>query len=354
MINEFKKMSSDDGYLEQMMSNPNTVKQVLDFMAATGSGMRLDRLQKLTASTYPDLVSNILTQNITAKLLEAYYSWNDEWKLWTTQGSSDYLDTQYFERVPQLGMISKMAENGEEFRLIEIPNATQITYTLSPYGDIAMADLRTIRSDRLDYFDTLGDRLGRAVASRLHNTIYVDYLQSNPTLEDSNSLFDTSNHSNDCDSGSAGKALTYDNLVAAFRILDAQTDSSGEPLGAENAYLIVGRYWREIADQIVENPNHPDSANLNVNTIKRRVKKVIYSRKLTYDWYLIADPKELPGLHLDFFEGKQEPQVIPEKADSSFQFEHPGRQRWAIHHYYGPVWKYWQSAVRGSTNTLAS
>jgi len=154
------------------------------------------------------------------------------------------------------------------------------------------------------------------------------------------------------DDAGTGNALTYDNLVAGFRKQDSMTDSSGEPIGSDSSYLVVGRYWREIADQIVDNPNKPTTGNNDINTIKRRVKKVIYSRKLTYDWYLLSDPKELPGLCVNFFEGVEEPRVEPEKSDGKFQFEHPGRQRWRLYHYYGLVWKYWQAAIRGSTNTL--
>jgi len=344
----------EQGKPSELGLSPTQLVDLTHFMKKTGAGMRLDKLQSLMASISPDLVPYLLTQNITAKLLKAYHAWNDDWKLVTTQGKSDYLDTQYLERMAQLGMVGKLKTTGEDFRELNVPDADQITYDINGYGNMVTVDLRTKRSDRLGYFSDLGESMGRACVSRLHQTIFVDFLQGNPTVDDSNSLFDSTNHGNDNDSGSAGKALTYDNIVACFRLLDAMVDDASEPLGADFGYLVVGRYWREIADQIVNDPQQPGTSNRNVNTIRQRIKKVIYSRKLTYDWYLLADPKELPGLHIDFFEGEQEPKVEAEKNDSTFQFEHPGRQRWRIYHYYGPVWKYWQAAIRGSTNNLAT
>ena len=334
--------------------SPRQVIDTLRFLKMSGGSMRLDKLHRLAASVNPDLVPYILTQNITAKLIEAYHSWGDDWRKICTVGRSEYLDQQVLERVPQLGMIDKLSDNGEELNLMAIADAAQITYNIYGYGQMIEADLRTHRSDRLGYFDDLGDRLGRAVISRLHQTIFIDALQSSPTLEDSNALFDNTNHDNDYDSGSAGKNLDYTNLVAVFRKLDSMHDAANEPLGAEKAYLIVGNYWREIAEQLVENTDQPGTANRNLNTIKRRVKGVIYSRKLGYDWYVMADPKELPGLHVDFFEGNEDPSVVAEPTSSSYQFTHPGRQRWAVWHYYGYAWKYWQAVVRGSTNNLAS
>ncbi len=329
---------------------PSEARRILQVLRGGGS-LPLIKLQRLLASISPDMVVNGLTKQITAHLERAYYAWPDTWKQWTTQGKSDWLDEQVIELVTQIGMIDELKESGGEFQVKQIPDAIPIRYGINGYGNIVVADLRTLRTDRLGYFSDLGDRLGRATASRLHETIYVKFLRNNPTVRDGNSLFDETNHGNDLDPTAVGNDLSYDNLVTAFRKLDDITDQSGEPLSAESAYLIVGRYWREVAEQLMENPKKPGTYS-DINTIRKRVKGVIYSRKLTNDWYLIVDPKELPGLHIDFFEGKQAPGVDPEKNDSSFQFVHPGRQRWRIFHYYGLVWKYYEAALRGSQATI--
>lgn len=348
MLDMIQKLETNDALLASM--TPRDVQRLLRFLRVSKAGMRLDTLAKLAASVAPDMVENMLTNNITATLLEAFYAWPDSWKLWTQQGSSEYLDTQTIEVVAQLGMIDKLRDTGGEYNLKHIPDATPITYNIYGYGSLASADLRTLRSDRLDYFDDMGDRFGRAAVSRLHESIYIDNLQSNPTVYDGNSLFDQTNHANDMDNAGDGVDLSYDNLVTGLRRIDAMVDSASEPLSAEKVFLIVGAHWRETADQLITNPNKPGTGDNDVNTIKGRIKGVVYSRKQGYDWYLAVDPKEIPGLMIDFFEGKQAPELEAEKSDSSFQFTHPGQQRWRIGHYYGFVWKYWQSIVRGSQN----
>ena len=334
--------------------SPQQIADAVAVMEKFGAPMRLDRFSRMIASVSPDMVPNMLTQNITANLLDSYYNWGDAWRKICTVGKSDYMDSQILERVSQLGMIDKMADSGEELNYLGLTDADEISYSVDGYGDLVVVDMRTKRSDRLGYFDNLGKALGKATASRLHESIFVDFLQSNPTVDDDNSLFDETEHANDMDDSAAGIPFNYDNLVAAFRLLDAAVDGADEPLEADRAYVVVGKHWRETADQIVENDDRYDTSNRGKNTIKKRVKEVIYSRKNEYDWYIVADPKEIPGLHVSFFEGVEDPRVEMEPKTSTWQFTHPGRQRWQVYHYYGLAWMYWQGVVRGSTNVLAT
>lgn len=326
------------------------VASILHGINKVGASVPLSRIMKLTSSVSPDMVPNMLTQNITAHLEEAFYNWPDTWKLWTRQGTSDRLDKQTIEIVSQLGMIDKLQETGGEYNVKHIPDAKTVQYSIYGYGNIAVVDMETLTNDRLGYFNDLGERLGRAAASRLHYSIYVDNLQANPLFYDGNALFDDTHHNNDLDAAGAGVTPTYDTLVTAFRKLDEIVDDANEPLSADSAYIITGNYWRETFEQLTTNPDKPGTDHNDKNTIRKRVKGVIYSRKLGKDWYLVVDPKEIPGLHIDFFRGEQIPSVVAEKKDSSYQFTHPGRQRWRIGHYYGFVWKYYQAALRGSQN----
>jgi hypothetical protein len=341
-----------NGLVNAVPLTPQEARATIKALRRGRATIGLDRLDQLAASISPSMVTNALTNNITAKLEEAFYTWPDTWKLWTRQGKSERLDRQVIEVIGQLGMIDKLQETGGEYNIKRIPDAQEVGYNIYGYGNIAVVDFRTLTNDRLGYFAKLGERLGRAAVSRLHQSIYIDNLQANPTFYDGNALFDETNHGNDMDDAKEGVTPTYDQVVTAFGMLDSIVDSASEPLDVDGAYIITGSHWREVFDQIVENSMKPDTEKHHTNTIRKRVKGVVYSRKLGYDWYVIADPKELPGLNIDFYKGQQIPQVVSERKDSSFQFTHPGRQRWRIGHEYGFVWEYYQSAIRGSQNVL--
>jgi len=324
---------------------------MFEHMQIAGGFMRLDRMHKLTASISPDMVPKLLTQRVTAKLIEAYTKWPDTWRKWVTVEESDYLDEQILIMVEQFKMIDPLSETGGRFNQIPAPKIGEIPYTIGGFGNIIGVDLRTHRSDRLGYFDRLGTGLGVAAASRLHEYIYITNLQDNPTAHDSHSLFSTisgtRNFNNDF-SGGALKDLTYNNLRGAIRLFDTAIDSTGEPLNADRVYLICGSHWREEAEELATNPERPQTTNNEKNQLKKRIAGVIVSRKLARDWYIVSDKNDLGGFLLSFFEGQEDPLFDVEKEDSSYQFENDGEKRFRIRHYFGGVWQYPQAVVRGS------
>lgn len=327
-------------------------EQALKTIAQTGAVLPLSNLAVLAAAVTPDMLTNGLTNLITAKIQKIWYDYPDDWKKWTSQGKSDYLDQQTIEIVESLGMADELKKTGGEFNVKHIPDATAATYDIYGYGNLAEANMRALKSDRIGFFDDIADRFARSMWSRFNETLYVDKLQSNPTVYDSNSLFDSTNHGNDNDSSSAGKALSYAELINCLALADAMTDGQSEAVGAEKWWIISGHKNWEPAQQIFNNQFRPGSANRDFNAARSRIAGIVLNRKLNYDWYLVADKKELPGLEVCFFQGKQEPTVVAEKSDTSvgYQFTRPGHQRWRVEMWLGTIWKSYYAAIRGSTN----
>lgn len=336
-----------------LIRSPEDLGRHLEIMQATGAVMRLDELRELVAAVAPDMVDELLTQQMTATMLAEVAKWPETWHSWVSRESTHFLTTQYIERVNQLPMIGALNEQGDRYSELASPTATELSYSLGGFGNTMGVDLRTIRSDRMKYFDKLGEAMGRAAMSRLHYWLYITMLQDNPTLaEDSHALFDNTNHANDCDTTGAGKALNYTNLRAGIRKLDAAVDGAGEPLVNEGVVIICGSYWRSEAEELAENPERPDTANHARNMLKPRIKGVDISRKLTgYDWYLVG--KDLAGLLINFLDGKEKPEFKPESDDSSYKFE-TDRSRFKIGYWFGGIHQRAIPFVRGSQNVLGS
>ena len=340
---------------------PRGVVELINGLRLTGASMKLSDLRDIIAqvdgsriagSIGPDLLTNLLTQNITAKLKEAWAKWPTTWQQWVVRDQSDYLDDQVREVVAQIGMIPALSDTGGTFQEIKAPTVSQISFSIEGFGGYMSVDMKTKRSDRLNYFAKLGSRLGRAGISRLHTYIYITMLQANPTYQDGNghSLFDDTNHHNDYDPTGAGKALTYDNLAAAMAKFADIVDSDGEPLTlGDKVVLICGTKLQEDANQLVKNPEKPGTANREINTLRSRIVGIDVSRKLGNDWYLAPVQDDVEGLVLTFYEGKEEPEITVEPPTSSYQFEHPGNQRWRVDHWYGGSYTY-PVVIRGSQN----
>lgn len=325
-----------------------------------GAKMNLNDLRKYVAavdgsrlrgSIGPDMVSNLLTTTIGAKLVEKFTSYSDNWRGWISVGQSEWLDAQIREVVGQLGEIPATSDTGGRFQEIKPPSIQNVSISIGAYGGFISADLRTRKTDHLDYFSKLGTKLGQAAEARLHKYIYYTLLQADPTLDDGNTLWDETNRDNDLDDSEAGYALTYDHFGEAMEKLAAMTDAASEKYGFGNrVYLVCGSYNREMANQLKNNPNKPGTGNQDYNAWQDTIVAVDIDPKLGYDWYVIDEDG---GPELLFFEGKEEPQITMEPTDSTYQFENPGKQRWLVEHYYGGQWPL-AGAVRGSSNNEPS
>lgn len=341
--------------------SPREVTQLINGLTRTGASMKLNDLTKIVmeaggdrlgGSIGPDRVTNLLTQNITAKLKESYAKWPTTFQQWITRDKSDYLDSQVREVVAQIGMIPALADTGGTFQEIAAPTISEISFDISGYGGFMSVDMKTQRSDHLNYFSKLGTRLGRAAVSRLHTYIYVTMLQDNPTYMDGegNSLFDITNHYNDNDNAAAGVTLTYDHLSDAIERFGNIVDADDEPLTlGQKVILVCGLANQENALQLTQNKDKPGTSNREINTLKARIMGVDVSQKLGTDWYLVPMQDEVESLVMTYFEGKEDPTITVEPKTSSFQFEHPGVQRWRVDHWYGGSHT-WPVIVRGSTN----
>ena len=329
-------------------------EHLLQVLAASGASIRLDKLDKLAASISPDMVPYGLTNLITAKIQKIYASYSDDWKKIVTRGRTDYMDTQTIEIVESLGMADELKKSGGEFNIKHIPDAVPASYAVYGLGNLFEVDMRTLRSDRLGFFDDLSTRIANSMISRFQHIVFVDYIQSDPTIYDGYTLFDETYHLNDLDDGGTGVALNYPHAVSAFALGDAFADAQGEKVGADKYWLVTGYENWEPSEQLLGDPDKPDTGNRNINAVRRRILGTILSHKLGWDWYLIADPRQMPGLHMDFFEGKEDPQITMEKKDSSYQFVRPGYQRWRSDLWVAPVWKSRYAAIRGSQNVQPS
>jgi len=330
--------------------------QLINGLTRTGASMKLKDLAdiveqsggRLAGSISPGRVENLLTTNISAKLKEAFTKWGEGWKQWTASDQSDYMDEQVREVVAQIGEMPALADTGGTFQEIAAPTISEVSFTIGGYGGFMSVDMKTQRSDHLNYFSKLGERMGRSAISALHTYIYNTMLSDNPTYTgDSVSLFDNSNHLNDAGAG-AVVTLTYDHLATSITQFGTIVDADDEPLTlGQRVILVCGIPNQENAEQLIKNPEKPGTANREINTLKSRIIGIDVSRKLTTEWYLVPEQSEVESLVMTFYEGKDTPSITMEPKTSSFQFERPGVQRWREDMWFGGSYT-WPVIVRGS------
>lgn len=326
------------------LKNPQRGAQVVSFMEATNASMRMDRFRE---SVGPDDFDVMLTDRMNARLAKGWQAWDIPWEgLVNVAGPTDMLNN-YVYRVGALQKIDKLTNTGGVFQEFDTPPDAEISYSCDGFGNLLVADFKTIRTDRLGWFGKVSEEAGKAAMKRFFYWLFITQLQSNPTVDDGNSLIDSSNHSNDLDNGGVGYDMNYTNLKDAWELMTGQTDNNGDPIFVTAAYLIVGENLEIDATSLVESEKNPDTANNEKNFFYNKLQ-VITVPWLGNDWYLWADTNSIETFEVGFLDGNRDPALYMLNPDISDTYFKTKKQMWRIEHYYGGDWVDWRGVVRGS------
>jgi len=321
--------------------------QMLEVIRRTGASVRLDVLRE---SMSPDIFDALLGDNMEKRLAKGYKIWSPDWENIVNVRKNVSMLTQHTIRMGQFANLDATADTGGEFQEFTAPADADISYSVGGYGNIISVDFKARQSDHLNYFGNVSEEAGKAGRRTLDKWIFYTKLQLNPTVDDGNSLFDSTNHVNDSDPSGVGKAMTYANVHATNELIMAQTDGNSEPVFIEGKWIICGTANQAAAKTIVKAEFNPDSANREPNYFKDVLKGVIVSPYLGNDWYLSADKTDIEGLEIGFLDDKKEPQLFylnPEVSDTHFTTL---KYMWRVQSFWGGNWVDWRGIARGSQN----
>lgn len=156
--------------------------------------------------------------------------------------------------------------------------------------------------------------MGRAIARFIGETV-IALIESNPTAPDGAAFF----------SGARGNevttALSENSLAAAISFGEGQLDDDGERIVVTYDRLIVKTAIMElIANRIIESQLTGATSNDTATTVfdkgtKNPVAGILPADGVirepwmsdSNDWYLLANPSEIPAFALAFLNGKREP-----------------------------------------------
>ena len=321
--------------------------QLIEVIKRTKASVRLDLLRE---SMSPDLFDALLGDNMNMRLSKGYSIWDPSWQNIVTIRKNVTMLTQHTIRMGQFANLDSIDTTGGEFQEFTAPSDDDISYSVAGYGNVIAVDFKTKQSDHLNYFGNISEEAGKAGRRTLDKWIFYTMMQQNPTVVDSNSLFDNTNHANDCDVSGVGKSLTYANVHTANEKLLAQVDDNSEPIFLEGAYIVCGTANKAAAETIMNAEYNPDSANNEPNYFKGIIKGVIVSPYLGNDWYVSASKDAIEGLEMGFLDDKTDPQLYyldPDISDTHFLTL---KYMWRVQSFWGGNWVDWRGIARGSQN----
>lgn len=214
-----------------------------------------------------------------------------------------------------------VGENGEyvEGRRSERPSAALI---VDKYGFVYGITMEAILNDESgELLNRIPGEMGRDASIFVANTL-VALIESNPLAPDGAAFFNATR------GNQTTQALSEDSLADGITFMDTLVDDSGYPITIRAASLIVrNARLQMIAQRIINSTvtgvtinytgapgvgsNVFDKGTLNpINGILPAdavVKEVFFTD--SNDWYLFADPSDVPGFALGFLNGNEQPFV---------------------------------------------
>lgn len=219
---------------------------------------------------------------------------------------------------------SNMLQIGDAPALLEVLEHGEFTHgtiaeakeqiQLKTYGRIFAITRQALINDDTNAFSEVPQAFGRAARTK-ETALAWAQITSNPTMGDSNSLFDSTNHGNYT---SSGTAISVDSLGVARKLLRSMKGIDGAtPLNLMARYLIVPAAKETIADQYVTQITPAASSNANPFAVGGRTPLAVICEPLldaasTTAWYLATDVASCPVLLYGTLDGQAGPQVDQE------------------------------------------
>ena len=159
--------------------------------------------------------------------------------------------------------------------------------------------------------------MGYAAAIFVTETI-IAYIESNPTAPDGVATFHASRNN------TVTTALSEQSLATAISTMEAQLDEDGRHIVVRPRTLAVKNVLLELAaNRIINSQETGTTINDTATTAfdkgtKNPLQGILPSDAVVRDpywsdandWYLFADPKDVPGFAVGFLNGKEQPSVF--------------------------------------------
>lgn len=219
-----------------------------------------------------------------------------------------------------IGYVGDQGEYNEMVRSERAPASLMI----DTYGGVYSVTRQAVINDNSGaLLKDNPDEMGYAAAQFITEAI-IAYIESNPTAPDGNPLFHAGSHNN-----AATAALSEDSLADAISAMEGGVDEDGRPNVVRPRTLAVKNVRLElIANRIINSQETGGRQNINAaagagsnifdkgtdNPLQGMLPSDAVVRDPYWsdanDWYLFADPNDVPAFAIGFLNGKEEPSVF--------------------------------------------
>jgi peptidoglycan hydrolase-like protein with peptidoglycan-binding domain len=324
-----------DAYLDITGYRPQRLGEDLNKRIMRESiGDLYDSGDRVTESLTSSSWNLVLGDSITRKMVAAYA--HPSLQTWRAIVSSTVpvndFRTQRIDRVGGYGVLPTVNQ-GAPYQPLTSPGNEEVTYALAKKGGTEDITLEMIANDDVRAISNIPKKLGLAAARTLHNFVW-DFILTNPTIYDTNTLFHASH--NNTTVVALGQS-TVSQLRAKMRDQTSYGDTS-DILSLVPKILLVPNELEELAFQIATSavaiPATPAGAS-NTPNLHQGLQPIVLDYDTdANDWFLIADPDMCPTIEVGFYQGRQDPELFTQSDPSVGSMFNSDTLTYKIRHIY--------------------
>jgi hypothetical protein len=272
---------------------------------------------RVTEAAVTTTTANSVVKNALNKLLikrQAAWEARQWWKPIVDEVDDTTIATITAVKEASLGALGTLAE-GETYPELAYSDAEE-TGTFSKYGAFLGVTMESFMKDDLNALKNLPNRLVDSwnySMSDLVSATFTDAAGAGPTLtETARALFNTT------DANLGTTALSYASLTAAKIAMRKLTAlGNARRLGLSPKFLLVPPDLEAVAIALSKSDLNPDNAENEVNVHKGTFTPIVVNTWTDTDnWYLLADPGEVPVIQLHYYRGQRTPSLFTADSES--------------------------------------
>lgn len=307
-------------YLFQEAIQPKT--PAIAYMIARNYPGLINVQEAMTRSDFPLLMGDVMDRMMLGRWREFPQAWRNYVDVTTRR---DFRESQ---ALAFDGLEGAWPEQGEEEELeYGSLSEAEYRYAVKKFSLGAKLSWELIINDDLEAFNTIPDRLGRGGARTVGRFVTTLYVGASGPL----GAFYSAGNGNII---TGNPALSITALQTAYGMLRGMTDSEGEPIMMESAWLVVPPALEVVARNILQATQIQITTAGGVTGQEMQVANWVGSSlNLAVDpyipivastangstsWFLFADPGiARPALQVAFLRGFEEPQLYQKVANTA-------------------------------------
>jgi len=250
------------------------------------------------------------------------------------------------QRRPRWGTYADLASVAELGNYLEVtsPGDEEATYSISKRGGLETISMEMIANDDVGAIRRIPVKMARAAARTLFKAIYLTILENNATYLDNNALFYNRSGDDDGHDNLIGDvALSQAGLTTGRqRLLAAKSSKGGhDRLGLVPKFLLVPPGLEETAwDLTKAGLKLPATGTTGWSSDFPSLHQGLTYQRVDYftdanDWYLVADPADIPTFEVGFFQGQEDPALFVQDAPEAGSMFTADKITYKIRHIWG-------------------